>query len=73
MKPYGYVRADGEGIFIYGAHQFEPTQNVELVPVYLAREWVGLTDAELLAWRPRFKFSRKLLAEVEAILKEKNQ
>ena len=23
MKPYGYVRKDGEGLFIYGEHQFE--------------------------------------------------
>ena len=43
MKPYGYVRADGSGIFIYGTDKFEPPQDVELVPVYLAREWVGLT------------------------------
>lgn len=44
MKPYGYVRADGSGIFIYGTDKFEPSQDVELVPVYLAREWVELTD-----------------------------
>lgn len=44
MTPYGYVRADGSGIFIYGTDKFEPPQDVELVPVYLAREWVGLTD-----------------------------
>ena len=43
MKPYGYVRADGSGIFIYGTAKFEPPKDVELVPVYLAREWVGLT------------------------------
>lgn len=47
MKPYGYVRADGSGIFIYGTNKFEPPQDVELVPVYLAREWVGLTDEEI--------------------------
>ena len=46
MKPYGYVRADGSGIFIYGTDKFEPPQDVELVPVYLAREWVGLTDEQ---------------------------
>ena len=44
MKPYGYVRADGSGIFIYGTDKFEPPQDVELVPVYLARDWVELTD-----------------------------
>jgi hypothetical protein len=49
MKPYGYVRADNSGIFIYGTDKFEPPQDVELVPVYLAREWVGLTDEQFQA------------------------
>lgn len=35
MKPYGYVRKDGEGLFIYGEHQFQNQQEHELVPVYL--------------------------------------
>ena len=48
MKPYGYVRKDGEGLFIYGEHQFENAMGAELVPVYLhPKEWVGLTDAEI--------------------------
>ena len=47
MKPYGYVRADGSGIFVYGTDKFEPPQDVELVPVYLSRDWVGLTDEEI--------------------------
>jgi len=34
-EPYGYVRADGGGLFIYGEHQFQNTTEVELVPVYL--------------------------------------
>jgi hypothetical protein len=47
MKPYGYVRKDGEGLFIYGEHQFQNAMGVELVPVYLhPKEWVGLTDEE---------------------------
>lgn len=47
MKPYGYVRADGQGIFIYGEHQFQNVDNADLVPVYLhPKEWVGLTDEE---------------------------
>lgn len=46
-KPYGYVRADGEGLFIYGEHQFQNTQGVELIPVYThPKEWVGLTPQE---------------------------
>jgi hypothetical protein len=47
MKPYGYVRKDGEGLFIYGEHQFQNAMDAELVPVYLhPKEWVGLTDEE---------------------------
>jgi hypothetical protein len=37
------------------------------------RPWVGLTDDDVLALRPHYKFSRKLIAEVEAKLKEKNK
>jgi hypothetical protein len=48
MKPYGYVRKDGEGLFIYGEHQFQNAMGAELVPVYLhPKEWVELTDAEI--------------------------
>jgi hypothetical protein len=36
------------------------------------RTWVGLTDADIAMWRPRFKFSEALIREVEAKLKEKN-
>ena len=47
MKPYGYVRKDGEGLFIYGEHQFQNAMGAELVPVYLhPKEWVGLTEDE---------------------------
>ena len=38
QKPYGYVRADGEGIFIYGEHQFKPETGVELIPVYTRKK-----------------------------------
>lgn len=38
----------------------------------LPKPWQGLTDEEVLEWRKRYKFSRALLAEVEAKLKEKN-
>ena len=48
MKPYGYVRKDGEGLFIYGEHQFQNTADAELVPVYLRpKKWVGLTIEEI--------------------------
>ncbi len=48
MKPYGYVRKDGEGLFIYGEHQFQNAMGAELVPVYLhPKEWVELTDEEI--------------------------
>jgi hypothetical protein len=47
MKPYGYVRKDGQGLFIYGEHQFQNATDAELVPVYLhPKEWVGLTDED---------------------------
>ena len=48
-KPYGYVRKDGGGMFVYGEHQFQNNLGRELVPVYLhpQREWVGLTDEEI--------------------------
>ena len=49
-KPYGYVRTDGEGLFIYGEHQFQNTQGVELIPVYTElpqRTWVGLTWGDI--------------------------
>ena len=73
MKPYGYVRKDGEGLFIYGEHQFQNTLDAELVPVYLhTKEWVGLTDEEVKMWRPRFKFSGELVKAIEAKLKELN-
>ena len=48
MKPYGYVRKDGEGLFIYGEHQFQNAMDAELVPVYLhPKKWVGLTVEEI--------------------------
>jgi hypothetical protein len=42
MKPYGYVRKDGEGLFIYGEHQFQNQQEHELVPVYLKDTFLQL-------------------------------
>jgi len=42
MKPYGYVRKDGEGLFIYGEHQFQNTLDAELVPVYLKETFLQL-------------------------------
>ena len=42
MKPYGYVRKDGEGLFIYGEHQFQNTADAELLPVYLKETFLQL-------------------------------
>ena len=42
MKPYGYVRKDGEGLFIYGEHQFQNKLDAELVPVYLKETFLQL-------------------------------
>ena len=71
MKPYGYVRADGNGTFIYGTNKFEPPQDVELVPVYLAHEWVGLTDEQLEACT-QSPFTADNYQDIEDKLKELN-
>ena len=42
MNPYGYVRKDGEGLFIYGEHQFQNAMDAELVPVYLKETFLQL-------------------------------
>jgi len=34
IKPYGYVRKDGNGIFIFGEHQFQNPQDYDLIPIY---------------------------------------
>ena len=76
MKPYGYVRKDGEGVFIYGEHQFENAMGAELVPVYLhPKEWVGLTDEEIwtvLQFRGYNTDTIEIARAIEAKLKEKN-
>jgi hypothetical protein len=41
-KPYGYVRKDGGGLFIYGEHQFENPQDHDLVPVYTEAAFIPL-------------------------------
>lgn len=80
MKTYGYVRKDGEGLFIYGEHQFQNATGAELVPVYLhPKEWVGLTDEEIkeivgpyYGDTPIKGYTRKLFDQIEARLKDKN-
>jgi hypothetical protein len=42
MKPYGYVRKNEEGLFIYGEHQFQNAMDAELVPVYLKETFLQL-------------------------------
>ena len=73
MKPYGYVRKDGEGLFIYGEHQFQNAMGVELVPVYLhPKEWVGLTDEDMADITSLPIGTCAMMLKVEAKLKEKN-
>jgi hypothetical protein len=77
MKPYGYVRKDGEGLFIYGEHQFQNAMGAELVPVYLhPKEWAGLTDEEILDCNldeEGWMIDREVAKQnVETKLKEKN-
>lgn len=76
MKPYGYVRKDGEGLFIYGEHQFQNAMGAELVPVYLhPKEWVDLTAEEMHECNMDGDFMvdrEKAKLNVQAILKEKN-
>ena len=80
MKPYGYVRKDGEGLFIYGEHQFQNAMGAELVPVYLhPKEWVGMTDEEYFALQMKIKKPMTTVQDyidamrmVEQALKEKN-
>ena len=48
-KPYGYVRADGEGIFIYGEDKFQKIKDVvEFIPIYTTPpQRKPLTDKQL--------------------------
>ena len=79
-KPYGYVRADGKGLFIYGDHQFTNNLNHDLVPVYThPKEWVGLTDEEIdvideATWDEDHKSwgIHNFARAIEAKLKERN-
>ena len=81
-KPYGYVRADGEGIFIYGEDKFQKIKDVvEFIPIYTEppqRTWVGLTDDELPALAGDngkvmdLEQTRKFYKVIERLLKEKN-
>ena len=52
MKPYGYVRKDGEGLFIYGEHQFQNALDAELVPVYLKETFLQLIKELRTAIKP---------------------
>ena len=73
-KPYGYVRKDGGGMFVYGEHQVQNTFGYELVPIYLRpqREWVGLTDEERDEIYLAVELGACGEALIEAKLKEKN-
>ena len=78
-EPYGYVWTslrDGMEVRFsrMPPNKFYNPQDIK--PVYTAppkREWVGLTDAEVEAWRGNYDFfDSALVREVEAKLKEKN-
>ena len=77
-KPYGYVRADGEGIFIYGEDTFQKIKDVvEFIPIYTEppqRTWVDLTDDEMLMIYGQNHEGKKynLGRMVQQALKEKN-
>ena len=77
-KPYGYVRADGEGIFIYGEDKFQKIKDVvEFIPIYTEppqRTWVDLTDDEMLMIYGQDHEGKKynLGRMVQQALKEKN-
>ena len=75
VKPYGYVRADGKGLFIYGDHQFTNNQNHDLIPVYThLKDWVGLTEGEqVLLARDYSDTPLTLIYAVGNMLKEKNR
>lgn len=75
VKPYGYVRADGKGLFIYGDHQFTNNQNHDLIPVYThPKDWVGLTEGEqVLLARDYSDTPLTLIYAVGNMLKEKNR
>ena len=80
MKPYGYVRKDSEGLFIYGEHQFQNAMGAELVPVYLhPKEWVGLTEEEIneitskvIGFNSCAGWEEDYARAIEQALKEKN-
>lgn len=46
IKPYGYVRKDGNGVFIYGEHQFQNPQDYDLIPIYTEDTLQKLIDDE---------------------------
>ena len=76
-KPYGYVRADGKGLFIYGDHQFTNNYNHDLVPVYThPKEWVGLTEEEAKKIQTIMVYGnwsfQKIIQTIENKLKQKN-
>jgi len=83
-KPYGYVRADGEGIFIYGEDTFQKIKDVvEFIPIYTEppqRTWVDLTDNEVVHLKMlgrdlefvSMTALRRFARDIAQTLKEKN-
>ena len=71
QEPVGFVTDSGaSAYFLKGVELDDDT------PLYTAppkSKWVGLTDAEVEAWRGNYDFfDSALVREVEAKLKEKN-
>ena len=50
MKPYGYVRKDGEGHAIFGKHQFQNPLKHELVPIYTKDAFIRVKRDEALRY-----------------------
>ena len=65
-KPYGYVRADGKGLFIYGDHQFTNNQNHDLIPVYTHPKDKVIQKA----WNMMSMHNSELLLENEQLKKQ---
>ena len=65
-KPYGYVRADGKGLFIYGDHQFTNNQDHDLIPVYTHPK----DEAVQKGWNMMSMLNSELLLENEQLKKQ---
>ena len=76
QEPVAWMHIEKYEIVSFETDKEECEKCEHCVPLYTAppkREWVGLTDAEVEAWRGNYDFfDSALVREVEAKLKEKN-